>query len=212
MRKLSLFAILMCLLSFTAFAETQIKAGGNLTFVRPGDTSADIGGFYVGFEKSFTDKYGLVFRLRKEGKKFLGPDNGYYFYFAGTYSWKPEVIQRIHKDALLKFHFGMELALPHVDYNEFVETERVQRWSFISQGRNLLVVYPMTGISAEIPLRWKFFKKGEFVVETGVQVNFPKFGVKEAVLDPYQNHFVSTRDDKMIRPIPIIYMGIGFKP
>jgi hypothetical protein len=194
-----------------AFAETQVKAGGSLTFVRPGDISADIGGFYVGFEKSFTDKYGLAFRMRKEGKKFLGPDNGYYFYFAGIYNWRPAIVKRVHKDALLRLRFGMEFGLPHIDYNEFVETDRVQRWSFINQSRRLLVFYPMTGISAEIPLGWKFFKKKNFVLEAGIQVNFAKFGVKEAVLDPYQNYLVSTRNDQMVRPVPIIYMGLGFR-
>lgn len=204
------FVVLMILLSPAAFAETKIKAGGNLTFARAGDTSADIGGFYVGFEKTFIKKYGMAFRIRKEGKKFSGLDNGYYLYLAGMYNWKPEVIQKIHEDALFRLRFGMEFALPHVDYNKYVETLRVQRWSFISQGRKPPIVYPMVGISTEVPLEWKFFKEEDFIVEIGMQVNFAKFGVKEAVLDPLTDQFVTTRNDRTTKLIPIIYMGLGF--
>ncbi len=206
MRKTFSLVILMILFSPAAFAEKQLKVGGNLAFSRAGDISEDIGAFYIGIEKSFTNKYGLAFRMRKEGKKFLGPDNGYYFYFAGMYNWKPEVIQRIHKDALFRLRLGVEFGLPHIDHNEYVETSRVQRWSFISQGRNLLVVYPMTGISTEVPLRWK-----SLIVEVGIQVNFVKFGVKEAVLDPRTDQFLATRNDEFIRPVPMIYIGLGFR-
>jgi hypothetical protein len=211
MRKTLAFAILTILLSPAAFAEKQVKVGGNLAFSRAGDTSADIGGFYIGVEKTFGEKYGLAFRLRKEGKKFLGPDNGYYFYFAGTYNWRPKVIQRIHKDALFKFRFGAELGVPHIDHNEYVETPRIRRWSFVSQSRGLFVIYPMTGMSAEIPLRWKFFKKGDFIVEVGMQVNFTRFGVQEVILDPSTDLFIATRDDRFTRPVPIMYMGLGFR-
>lgn len=211
MRRTFAVVILMILLSPVAFAETQVKTGGTLAFSRAGDISADIGGFYIGIEHAFTDKYGLSVRMRKEGKKFLGPDNGYYFYVAGTYDWKPEVVQRIHKDAFFRLRFGMEFGMPHVEHNEYVETPRVRRWSHISQSRGLLIIYPMVGISTEVPLRWKFFKKRNFFVEVGMQINFSKFGVQEVVLDPSTDLFVTTRDDNFIRPVPIIYMGLGFR-
>ena len=211
MRKIIFAFILMLILLPSAFAEIEIKAGGNFTFMRAGDANTDIPGFYFGVEGLFSKRFGIAFRMRKEGGGFAGHDNGYYFSFAGMYKIQPNVLKEIHEDVLCKVRAGMEFALPHVDYNTFKETEWIRRWTYINQRRDLLVPYPFVGITAEVPLGKSFFKMKDFVIEIGTQVNIVSFGIKEAVVDHNMGIFVPTIDEKVLRFVPVVFIGLGFR-
>jgi len=205
MRKIIFAFILMLILSSSAFAEVQIRGGGNLTSIRAGDVNTDILGFYFGLEGFFSKRFGAGFGVRKEGREFFGHDNGYYFSFAGMYKMQPDILKKIHENVLCKVRAGVEFALPNIDYNVFKETEWTRRWTYVNQKRNLLVPYPFAGITAEVPL------KKRFVIEMGTQVNIVSFGIKEAVVSRDTGIFVPTIDEKMLRLIPVFFVGLGFR-
>ncbi len=211
MNKIVFAVILIFILSPNVFAEIEIKAGGNLIFMRAGDANTNIPGFYFGLEGFFSKRFGMAFRMRKEGGEFTSHDNGYYFSFAGMYKIQPNVLKKIHKDVLCKVRAGVEFALPHIDYNAFKETELVRRWTYVNQRGDLWVPYPFVGITMEIPLRKSFFKRKDFIIEIGTQVNIVSFGIKEAIVDHDTGIFVPTIDEKVLRFIPIVFIGLGFR-
>ncbi len=218
MRKIIFTFILILVLSpnvfaeiQNVFAEIQIKAGGNFTSMRAGDANTDIPGFYFGLERFFSKRFGMAFKVRKEGGEFSSLGNGYYFSFAGVYKAQPNILKEIHEDIFCKVSAGAEFAFPYVDYNAFKETEWTRRWTYINQRGGLIVPYPFTGITVEVPLKKSFFKMKDFVIEIGTQVNIVSFGIKEAVVDHNTGIFVPTIDEKVLRFVPVFFVGLGFR-
>lgn len=209
MRKLTIFVLLLLLMSFAANAETVLKTGFLFTSGKVGEHSFTLSSIELKLEQSIWSGFGLGIGFRKETSWLY---SGYYI------SLYPMYKINISKNWFLALRLGAEYGLSSSEYDYYRTTYDEagnlisHKWIYLIQNApvpgdklekgNIGILYFFADISSGIKIWGKLF------IEAGVKVQMMKFEIKSCELYPLLSE---VKEKEKWQLVPSLFIQLGYK-